>query len=188
MAEAVSEISHLASSWESLINRRHLGFLFVFRKVLKVFRKVYDLDYRELITAAMSELRFSYAPYSGFHVAAALLTADGRIFTGVNIENAAYTPTICAERTAFFKAVSEGVRDFAAIAIVAGTDDYLSARDFQPDKLEIYSPPCGVCRQVMREFCDPESFEVVLALSPEEYRVFRLRELLPESFGPENLL
>ena len=99
----------------------------------------------KLIDTAIEQLKFSYTPYSNFKVGAALLTKSGKIYTGCNIENASYTPTNCAERTAFFKAVSEGVRDFQAICIVGGKDG----------KLTEYTAPCGVCRQVMMEFCNP---------------------------------
>ncbi|MFG6333068.1 MAG: cytidine deaminase [Lachnospiraceae bacterium] len=132
---------------------------------------------QELIAAAVGQLAFAYVPYSRFRVGAALLAKNGRIYTGCNIENAAYSPTNCAERTAFFKAVSEGVREFSAICIVGGADGVLSG----------YTPPCGVCRQVMMEFCDPEEFQIILAVGPEDYQVFRLRELLPMGFGPANL-
>lgn len=131
----------------------------------------------KLIETATEQLSHSYAPYSHFHVGAALLTEDGRIYTGCNIENAAYTPTNCAERTAFFKAVSEGERRFRAICIVGGKDGELTD----------YTAPCGVCRQVMREFCDPETFQIILAVSREKYRIYTLKELLPMGFGPENL-
>ena len=130
-----------------------------------------------LIDAAKAMLVRSYAPYSHFHVGAALLCADGTIFTGCNIENAAYGPSNCAERTAFFKAVSEGARDFTAIAIVGGPDGII--KDF--------CPPCGVCRQVMREFCDPETFLILLMNGEGERKEHTLTELLPESFGPEIL-
>lgn len=130
-----------------------------------------------LIEAAIQQLEFSYAPYSHFKVGAALLAKNGTVYTGCNIENAAYSPCNCAERTAFFKAVSEGERDFRAICIVGGLDG----------KLTEFTPPCGVCRQVMMEFCDPETFQIVLAVSPEDYRIFRLAELLPMGFGPGNL-
>ena len=99
----------------------------------------------KLIDTAIEQLKFSYTPYSNFKVGAALLTKSGKIYTGCNIENASYTPTNCAERTAFFKAVSEGVRDFQAFCIVGGKDG----------KLTEYTAPCGVCRQVMMEFCNP---------------------------------
>ena len=118
----------------------------------------------------------SYAPYSDFLVGSAVLTEDGKVFTGCNIENSAFGPSNCAERTAIFKAVSEGCRDFAAIAIAGGKRD---------GELQ-YCTPCGVCRQVMREFCKP-SFKVYLAKSADDYKEFTLGELLPESFGPDNL-
>lgn len=119
----------------------------------------------------------AYAPYSHFWVGAALLTAGGKIYQGCNIENAAYGPSNCAERTAFFKAVSEGEREFAAICIVGGREG---------GALE-YTAPCGVCRQVMAEFCDPEAFRIVLSANGKEFKEFRLKELLPESFSLSNL-
>lgn len=131
-----------------------------------------------LIDEAFAARRMAYTPYSHFQVGAALLTADGRIYRGCNIENAAYTPTNYAERTAFFKAVSEGEREFTAIAIVGGTED---ATEFD------WCAPCGVCWQVMEEFCDERTFEIVLARSAEEYEVYTLGELLPKGFGPHNL-
>ena len=131
----------------------------------------------KLIDMAAAQLAYSYAPYSHFKVGAALLTREGKIYTGCNIENAAYTPTNCAERTAFFKAVSEGERSFQAICIVGGKDGVLTE----------YAAPCGVCRQVMMEFCDPETFRIILAVSKEQYDVFTLKEMLPLGFGPLNL-
>ena len=131
----------------------------------------------KLIDTAIEQLKFSYTPYSNFKVGAALLAKNGEIFTGCNIENASYTPTNCAERTAFFKAVSEGVREFRAICIVGGKDG----------KLTEYTAPCGVCRQVMMEFCDPKTFQVIVAKNPEEYQVFTLEEILPMGFGPKDL-
>ena len=131
-----------------------------------------------LINEAFAARRMAYTPYSHFQVGAALLTADGRIYRGCNIENAAYTPTNCAERTAFFKAVSEGEREFTAIAIVGGVED---ATEFD------WCAPCGVCRQGMEECCDESTFEIVLARSVEEYEVYTLGELLPKGFGPHNL-
>ncbi len=131
----------------------------------------------ELIETAIAMTGKSYAPYSHFKVGAALLAKDGRIFTGCNIENAAYTPTNCAERTAFFKAVSEGARGFSAIAIVGGMNGVLTD----------YTSPCGVCRQVMMEFCDPSKFQIIMAISKEDYKIMTLKELLPMGFGPENL-
>lgn len=132
---------------------------------------------QELIRTAVEQLAYSYVPYSRFRVGAALLAENGTVYGGCNIENAAYTPTNCAERTAFFKAVSEGVRTFTAICVVGGRDGVLTD----------YAPPCGVCRQVMMEFCDPETFEIILATDTEHYEVFRLKELLPMGFGPGNL-
>lgn len=132
----------------------------------------------KLIDIAIRQLDFSYSPYSGFKVGAALLTKDGEIYTGCNIENASYTPTNCAERTAFFKAVSEGVREFQVICIVGGQNGVLTE----------YAAPCGVCRQVMMEFCNPETFQIILAINKEKYDVFTLKELLPLGFGPANLL
>lgn len=132
---------------------------------------------RELVRTAIRQTEYSYVPYSGFRVGAALLAQNGCVYTGCNIENAAYTPSNCAERTAFFKAVSEGVKEFSAICVVGGKDGVL----------EEYAPPCGVCRQVMMEFCDPETFEIILAVSEETYEVFLLKDLIPKGFGPANL-
>lgn len=131
-----------------------------------------------LINEAFAARTMAYTPYSHFQVGAALLAAGGRIYRGCNIENAAYTPTNCAERTAFFKAVSEGEREFTAIAIVGGAED---ATEFD------WCAPCGVCLQVMEEFCDESTFEIVLARSAEEYEIYTLGELLPKGFGPHNL-
>ena len=139
--------------------------------------KISDLKCRELIAKATQMLKLSYTPYSHFKVGAALLTKGGKIYGGCNVENAAYGPSICAERTAFVKAVSEGELEFAAIAIVGGPEG----------KIMDFCPPCGVCRQVIREFCDPKSFYIILARSEADYWVYTLEELLPMSFGPENL-
>ena len=132
----------------------------------------------KLIDIAIEQLEFSYTPYSNFKVGAALLTRSGEIYTGCNIENASYTPTNCAERTAFFKAVSEGVRDFQAICIVGGKDG----------KLTEYTAPCGVCRQVMMECCNPKTFQIILAVDKERYEIYTLEELMPLGFGPLNLV
>ena len=132
----------------------------------------------KLIDTAIEQLKFSYTPYSNFKVGAALLAKNGEIFTGCNIENASYTPTNCAERTAFFKAVSEGVREFRAICIVGG----------KAGKLTEYTAPCGVCRQVMMEFCDPKTFQIILAVDKERYEIYTLEELMPLGFGPLNLV
>lgn len=130
-----------------------------------------------LIEKATNAMQKSYSPYSHFQVGAALLTTGGKIYQGCNIENASYTPTNCAERTAFFKAVSEGEREFEAICIVGGMNGVLTE----------YAAPCGVCRQVMMEFCNPETFQIILATSPDHYDVYTLKELLPIGFGPSNL-
>ena len=130
-----------------------------------------------LIDRAIEGMSYAYTPYSGFRVGAALLTESGEIYTGCNIENAAYTPTNCAERTAFFKAVSEGERHFAAICIVGGKDG----------KLADYTSPCGVCRQVMMEFCDPERFRIVLGKGDLSFREYTLKELLPLGFSGDGV-
>ena len=132
----------------------------------------------KLVETAIEQIKYSYAPYSGFKVGASLLTEEGKIYTGCNIENAAYTPTNCAERTAFFKAVSEGKRCFAAIAIVGGKDGVLTS----------YTAPCGVCRQVMMEFCDPKEFKVILGITKDDYKIYTLEELLPLGFGSSDVL
>lgn len=131
-----------------------------------------------LVQKALEMRKFSYVPYSGFRVGAALLSKDGRIFTGCNIENAAYTPTNCAERTAVFKAVSEGVTDFEAIAVVGGMG--LEAP-------EDYVTPCGVCRQVLMEFCRPEEFVVLLGKGDGTWKELLLSDLLPYSFSQKDL-
>lgn len=125
-----------------------------------------------LIKLAMEAREKSYCPYSGFAVGAALQTKEGKIYLGCNIENAAFTPTNCAERTAFFKAVSEGEQEFCRIAIVGGKKDGA----LKP------TSPCGVCLQVMQEFCDPDVFEVILATAEEKYEILKLRQLLPYGF------
>ena len=130
----------------------------------------------ELIAIAKKAAENAYAPYSEFTVGAALLCENGRVYTGCNIENAAYGPTNCAERTAFFKAVSEGERSFSAIAVVGGRN--LDFKDF--------FTPCGVCRQVMAEFCD-ENFRVLIAKNTEEYLDLTLADILPYGFSREKL-
>ncbi|MBE5869424.1 MAG: cytidine deaminase [Lachnospiraceae bacterium] len=130
-------------------------------------------DREELIRRAFQARELFYAPYSGYAVGAALLTAEGKIYSGCNIENAAYGPTNCAERTAFFKAVSEGERHFKAIAIAGGPAGKVPTE---------YAYPCGVCRQVMSEFCDKD-FLVILAKAEADYEVYSLEELLPKSFS-----
>ena len=132
----------------------------------------------ELMELAIEAREHAYVPYSGFSVGAALLTKGGKVYQGCNIENASYTPTVCAERVAFFKAVSEGRREFTAIAI-AGAPEGAA-----PD-----SPcaPCGVCRQVMAEFCRADTFRVLLGTAPENIRVYTLAQLLPLAFSGEML-
>ena len=125
----------------------------------------------ELIEKAKQAMEKAYAPYSGFQVGAALKCADGSIYTGCNIENASFSPTICAERTAFAKAVSEGKRDFTAIAVCGGKGGHITG----------LCTPCGVCRQVMAEFCK-EDFQVIL-VKPEGYETRTLAQLLPDSFA-----
>ena len=129
-----------------------------------------------MIKMALEARKNSYSPYSHFQVGACLLTKEGRLYTGCNIENAAYGPTNCAERTAFFKAVSEGERDFAGIAIVG---------DKEGTVVDNYAFPCGVCRQVMTEFTDLETFVILGAKSEKDYLETTLAALLPNAFGPE---
>lgn len=131
---------------------------------------------KELIDLAKEAAKNAYVPYSGYTVGAALLTKDGKIYTGCNIENAAYGPTNCAERTAFFKAVSEGEREFSAIAVVGGKEC-----DFKD-----YFTPCGVCRQVMMEFCEKD-FRILIGKNGEEYLDLTLDEILPYGFSPKHL-
>ena len=135
------------------------------------------MENRELVMEALKARKQAYCPYSGFAVGAALLCADGRVFTGCNIENAAYPATNCAERTAIFKAVSEGERDFTAIALCGGLNGVVKD----------YCAPCGVCRQVMAEFCDPETFEILLATENGVEEAYLLKELLPRGFRKSRL-
>ena len=131
------------------------------------------IQYKQLIRQAVEAKEFAYVPYSNFRVGAALLAKNGKIYKGCNIENASYTPTNCAERTAFFSAIADGVTEFSGIAIVGDRDQYLA--------------PCGVCRQVMAEFCDAKEFQVILAKSESDYKVLSLEEIFPYSFTKENL-
>lgn len=137
-----------------------------------------DIPVKEMITAALEARKKAYAPYSGYQVGAALLTRELRIYTGCNIENAAYSPGICAERTAIAKAVSEGWLKWKAIAIAGGK---------KAEEITQSAFPCGVCRQVIREFADPDEFIIIVAKNTDDYKVYRLGELLPESFGPDHL-
>lgn len=133
-----------------------------------------------LIKEAFVAQEQAYTPYSGFRVGAALLTKDGKIYRGCNIENATYTPTNCAERTAFFKAISEGEREFEAIAIVG------NAAHVEKGNGDICAP-CGVCRQVMTEFCDAKTFKIILGTDAGRYEEYTLEELLPLGFSKERL-
>ncbi|MCI7796293.1 MAG: cytidine deaminase [Lachnospiraceae bacterium] len=135
------------------------------------------MDNRELIRSALEAMKKAYTPYSDYKVGAALLTKSGKVYQGCNIENAAYTPTNCAERTAFFRAVFDGEREFDRICVVGG-------KHGEPVD---YAAPCGVCRQVMMEFCDPETFRIILAVDEDHYSEYLLKELLPLGFGPGNL-
>ena len=125
----------------------------------------------KLVELAKTAMKMAYAPYSGYWVGAALLTKGGAVYTGCNIENAAFGPTNCAERTAFFKAVSEGEREFAAIAVVGGKGGEITG----------FFPPCGVCRQVMQEFCGPD-FRIHMGGAEGEIKTVTLEELLPFGF------
>ena len=126
----------------------------------------------ELVALAKEAMTHAYVPYSGYMVGAALLTKDGRVYQGCNIENASYTPTVCAERTAFFKAVYDGARDFAAIAVVGGKNGEITG----------FFPPCGVCRQVMREFCG-DDFIIYFGGAENEIKTLTLKDILPYSFS-----
>ena len=133
------------------------------------------MDIKELIDIAFKARHNAYAPYSGFCVGAALLTKSGKVFTGCNVENASYGASMCAERTAVFKAVSEGEKDFDTIVIVGGVSS-------EEDKVSTYAYPCGMCRQVLSEFGKPD-MKIIVARSTDEHKDFTLRELLPESFS-----
>lgn len=136
-----------------------------------------ETEYQNLITAALDARRMAYAPYSHYHVGAALLTEAGKIYQGGNIENASYGATNCAERTAFFKAVSEGERHFKAIAIVGGLEG---------GEPEDYAYPCGICRQVMQEFAGSD-FQIIVVKSIDDYKIYTLGELLPAGFGGNSI-
>lgn len=139
-----------------------------------------DAQTSRLISMALEARRAAYAPYSEYLVGAALLCDDGTIFTGCNVENASYGAANCAERTAVFKAVSEGKRHFTAIAIAGG-------KSSETDELSDFAYPCGICRQVLREFCAPEEMTVIVCKSQSCYQQLMLSQLLPNSFGPQNL-
>ena len=132
---------------------------------------------KELCALAIEAMSRSYSPYSGCKVGAALLTSSGKVYLGCNVENAAYSPTICAERVAFMKAVSEGEREFEAIAVVGGMNGEIKG----------LFPPCGVCRQVMAEFCSPANFRVIMVKGVDDFEVVTLSELLPYGFDSSKL-
>ena len=131
---------------------------------------------KELVIEAINAMKNSYSPYSDFKVGAALLTENNKVYTGCNIENVAFGPSICAERVAFFKAISEGEKSFSKIAVVGGKNGVITSP----------TPPCGVCRQVMREFCS-DDFEILIVRENENYDKVLLKDLLPQSFKPEIL-
>ena len=131
---------------------------------------------RELCKQAIAAMKRAYAPYSGYTVGAALLTDNGTVYSGCNIENASYTPTVCAERTAVFKAVSEGARDFTMLAVAGGHGGVISGA----------FPPCGVCRQVLAEFCTPD-FPVLVVTGEDTFARYTLADLLPQAFSPDYL-
>ncbi len=134
------------------------------------------MNNKELVKLAFDAMQKAYAPYSNYKVGAALFSKSGKVYSGCNVESASYSPTNCAERTAFFKAISEGEREFAKIAIVGGKEGNVT---------DLFMP-CGVCRQVMAEFCD-SNFEVIVARSVDDFSVFKLSELLPHGFSKENV-
>lgn len=131
---------------------------------------------KELLQMAINSMKNSYSPYSDCKVGAALLCKNGKVFTGTNIENAAFGPTVCAERVAVFKAVSEGEKEFSKIAVVGGKGGVING---------IFAP-CGVCRQVLREFCE-DDFSILLGETPDSFKTVTLKDLLPLSFSPENV-
>lgn len=134
------------------------------------------MNEKELCKEAIDAMKNAYAPYSGYKVGAALLTEKGKLFAGCNIENAAYTPTVCAERVALFNAISSGERNFTAIAVAGGKDGVISGA----------FPPCGVCRQVMAEFCAPD-FTVLVVTGEDSYKKYTINELFPQAFTPKNI-
>lgn len=136
-----------------------------------------EVDVKKLILQALGARTRAYAPYSNYLVGAALLSKQGRVYPGCNIENGSYGVTVCAERVAFFRAVQEGERDFQAIAIVGGKRE---------GEIDSFAFPCGVCRQVMTEFCK-DDFQIIVAKSLEDYEIHTLGELMPHGFGGEQL-
>ena len=137
-----------------------------------------EFEIKKLIKEALDAREKSYSPYSNFGVGSALLAKSGKIYKGCNVESATYTPTNCAERTSMFTAIVEGEREFVAIAVVGGK---------KGKEIADYAFPCGVCRQVLREFCNPKEFQIIVAKSEEDYIVTTLEDILPYSFSGENL-
>jgi len=143
-------------------------------------KKAVDIDNEmkaELISRAIGAQKYSFAPYSRYNVGAAALFDSGEIYTGVNVESASFSGTICAERNAIFHAVAEGEKHLIAVAVVGGLNG---------DRSE-YCVPCGICRQVMRDFGDKDSMIIPSAKTPDDYMEKTLDEMLPDSFGPESL-
>jgi len=138
------------------------------------------LDINKLIISAMEARKKAYVPYSRFKVGAAIATSDGKIYEGCNIECAAYSVCNCAERTALFRAVYDGYKSFSAIAVVGG-------KESEESELSSFCPPCGMCRQALREFCNPYEMKIILAKNLNDFKIYTLNEMLPESFGPDNL-
>ena len=136
------------------------------------------INKKSLIKIAIDNLENSYAPYSHYNVSAAVVMGSFRTYTGVNVENASYPAGICAERNAIFSAINCGEKEILSIAIVGGRE--YSIKD--------YCVPCGICRQVIREFCRPRNVDIIIAKSVDDFKVFTLDQLLPLSFGPSNLL
>ena len=137
------------------------------------------MDYKQLVEIAFEARESAYAPYSGFKSGAALLTADGEVFTGCNIEIASFSPSVCAGHSAFINAITSGYKNFVAIAIVGGPDD-VETFDF--------CPPSGVCRQVIQEFCNPLSFEIILAKSVNDFTILTFEDLFPFAFTKKNVI
>ena len=154
-----------------------LSVLAVFLLMTNVASAEVKINRAELIQRALDVQKNSYAAYSNFNVAAAVLCSSGKIYTGVNVEDASYRAGICAERNAIFHAIAEGERQICAVAIVGGANGVITD----------YCPPCGVCRQAMREFANPKNLLIIMAKSPTDYVEKTLEELLPMSFGPDNL-
>lgn len=149
-------------------------FFILFRLRIQFMEQLDNTTIETLIEKAFEMLNYAYVPYSRYTVGAALLAKNGKIYTGCNIENISFGATNCAERTALFKAVSEGVKEFKAVAVVGGPQK----------KINDFCTPCGICRQALREFCD-QDFLFILAKSKTEYKIMTMEEILPLGFKPE---